>query len=275
MGEIYISAFTADFRHYDSLMDWISTFPGLTVGAEMAVAWITPDFYDLLEPQIPRFRNVPITLHGPFMEMCPIAGSETEDALNQQLQLSCELYHRLNARSIVLHTHLRADADRQRICDVLNCWIPKMTAQGMSVTVENVGYPAKGNALFSQEEFVRLFDDLPEEAGCLIDLGHAMLNGWDIPRLIRTMGTKIRGYHIHSNNGQKDSHVPIHDPSSLMPPEEMDDLLRVMGEVTPDAHLILEYAPGSHVTKELLHRDIRHVAQLCGLLPGAESGRGK
>ena len=45
MAEIYISAFTADFRHYDDLADWIAAFPELPIGAEMAVAWITPDFY--------------------------------------------------------------------------------------------------------------------------------------------------------------------------------------------------------------------------------------
>ena len=265
MGEIYISAFTADFRRYDELMDWIRSYPGLTLGAEMAVAWITPDFYDLLEPQIPRFRGMPITLHGPFMEMCPLPGSEEEEKLTRQLELSCELYRRLDARSIVLHTHLRKDATRDRVCEILNRWIPQMTAQGMAVTVENVGYPSKGNALFTQEEFIRLFDDLPEETGCLIDLGHAMLNGWDIPALIRTMGTKIRGYHIHTNDGVKDTHIPIHAPGSILSVEEMDELLRTMGEVTPDAHLILEYAARPEVTKELLHRDIGHIARLCGV----------
>ena len=265
MGEIYISAFTADFRHYDDLWDWMHAEPDLTVGAELAVAWITPDFYQLLEPQIDRFKEVPVTLHGPFMEMCPEKGSETEAALERQLELSCELYRRLNARSIVLHTHLRPDAKKSQVGEVLNRWIPRMTARGMAVTVENVGYPAKGNALFTQEEFIRLFDDLPEEAGCLIDLGHALLNGWDIPALIRAMGTKIKGYHIHSNDGQKDSHVPIHHDSSVLTAAQMDEILRTIGEVTPDAHLILEYAPREYITKELLQRDIRHIATLCGV----------
>lgn len=71
MGQLYISAFTADFRHYDDLWDWIHSDPEISVGAELAVAWHTPDFDALLEPQIPRFREVPVTLHGPFMEMCP------------------------------------------------------------------------------------------------------------------------------------------------------------------------------------------------------------
>ena len=263
MGDLYISAFTADFRHYDALWDWIHCDPALTVGAELAVAWVTPDFYELLEPQIPRFREVPVTLHGPFMEMCPEKGSPVEDALEKQLQLSCELYHRLNARSIVLHTHLRAGAEKQQVLEVLNRWIPKMTGQGMAVTVENVGYPAKGNALFTQEEFIRLFDALPDEAGCLIDLGHAMLNRWDIPALIRAMGTKIKGYHIHTNDGEHDSHIPIHDSRSAVSVAEMDEILRTVGEVTPDAHLILEYAPRDHITKELLHKDLCHIAALC------------
>lgn len=274
MAEIYISAFTADFRHYDDLADWISTFPELPIGAEMAVAWITPDFHELLEPQIPKFRELPITLHGPFMEMCTRPGSEEEQTLHRQLELSCELYHRLDARSIVLHTHSRGlpgedpAETRQRVVQVLNHWIPIMTARGMSVTVENVGYPGKGNAFFTQEQFIRLFDLLPEETGCLIDIGHALLNGWDIPGLIRRMGKKIRGYHIHTNDGVSDSHIPIYAPESCLSRNSMDEILRTIGEVTPDAHLILEYSPQCAVTREQLHRDIRAVAERCGLLPG-------
>ena len=263
MGALYISAFTADFRHYDDLWDWMHCAPELSVGAELAVAWITPDFYELMEPQIPRFREVPVTLHGPFMEMCPEAGSQQEAVLEQQLELSCQLYRRLNARSIVLHTHLRPDAPVQRMQEILSRWINRMTALGMDVTVENVGYPGKGNAVFTQEAFIRLFDSLPEEAGCLIDLGHAMLNGWDIPQLIRTMGTKIKGYHIHTNDGIKDSHIPIHYSGSVLSAEQMDEILRTIGQVTPDAHLILEYAPREYITKELLRQDLRHIAALC------------
>ena len=63
----------------------------------------------------------------------------------------------------------------------------------------------------------------------------------------------------------KDTHIPIHAPGSILSVEEMAELLRTMGEVTPDAHLILEYAARPEVTKELLHRDIGHIARLCGV----------
>ena len=263
MGQLYISAFTADFRHYDDLWDWIHSDPEISVGAELAVAWHTPDFDALLEPQIPRFREVPVTLHGPFMEMCPAVGSGEEAQLQQQMERSCRLYQRLNARSIVLHTHLGPGAAYERVLEVLNHWIPRMTACGMAVTVENVGYPAKGNALFTQRSFIRLFDELPEETGCLIDLGHALLNQWDILALIRTMGTKIKGYHIHTNDGAHDSHFPIHDSRSVLTAAQMDEILGTIGEVTPDAHLILEYASRDIITKELLRQDLRHLASLC------------
>ena len=276
MAEIYISAFTADFRHYDALSDWIGSFPELPIGAEMAVAWNSPDFYDLLEAQIPRFRELPITLHGPFMEMCTRPGSDQEQLLHSQLRFSCELYRRLNARSIVLHTHHgpfaagEQDWARQRVEQVLNEWVPIMTGLGMSVTVENVGYPGKGNALYTQEQFCELFRRLPARTGCLIDIGHAILNGWDIPGLIRRLGTKIRGYHIHTNDGAEDSHIPIYAPDSCLTREEMDDILRTMAEVTPEAHLIFEYSPKCGVTRELIHRDIRAVAGIYGLLPHRE-----
>lgn len=268
MGEFYISAFTADFSDYAALECWAREYPGGPVGVELAADWAAPGFYERLEENLYRFRDLPVTLHGPFVEMCTQPGSEAERIANRQLENSCALYYRMNARSIVLHTHLRGTAPdrqewaRERVGQVLAHWIRRMTGEGMSVTVENVGYPQGGSTLFDQERFIGLFDRLPQEAGCLIDVGHAILNGWDIPDCIRRMGTRIRGYHIHTNDGSHDSHLPIYDQASVYSKEQMDSLLRTIWEVTPQAHLILEYSPRVRVTKERLHADMVEIANL-------------
>lgn len=129
-----------------------------------------------------------------------------------------------------------------------------MIDEGIHVTVENVGYPKKNSVLFDQEQFVALFDRLPQEVGCLIDTGHAMLNRWDIPALIRRMGTRIKGYHLNNNDGFHDSHYPIYDPEGFCSHQEMDDILRAIAQYTPQAHLVLEYAPdgrGNHARHPL------------------------
>ena len=63
--------------------------------------------------------------------------------------------------------------------------------EGIRLTVENVGYPLKQNVLFNQEEYIQLIKRLPQSVGALIDTGHAMANGWDIPELVEVLGDRI------------------------------------------------------------------------------------
>ena len=130
------------------------------------------------------------------------------------------------------------------------------------LTVENVGYPAKNNALFTQDAFVQFVLDLPEELGALIDTGHAMANHWDIPELIKTLGKRIRGYHLHNTDGIHDLHRPIFEQNLWYDRSKMENLLETAAEYSPDADLILEYAPGEHITPELLHGDVKHIQNI-------------
>lgn len=169
---------------------------------------------------------------------------------------------------MVMHTHegsfpaQEGDRWRARSLEVLLDWTRRMIDEGIHVTVENVGYPKKNSVLFDQEQFVALFDRLPQEVGCLIDTGHAMLNRWDIPALIRRMGTRIKGYHLNNNDGFHDSHYPIYDPEGFCSHQEMDDILRAIAQYTPQAHLVLEYAPDGRATMPVIHSDIRRVVQI-------------
>ena len=169
---------------------------------------------------------------------------------------------------MVLHTHedpvpagQEAEARRTVVRSLLRR-AELLGGRGVSMTVENVGYPKKGNVLFDEEQFTALFDELPPEVGCLIDIGHAMLNDWDIPGLIRRLGTRIRGYHLNANDGVGDLHLPISSEASFCTPEQMDHILRTIGQVTPQAHLVLEYAPDPRLTRELIYGDVWRVAGL-------------
>ena len=125
------------------------------------------------------------------------------------------------------------------------------------MTVENVGYPLKDNLLFNQEEFIQLFADLPEGIGCLIDTGHAMLNDWDIVKVIQTLGPRIRGYHLNNNDGKHDSHYPLYDAEGYYSPQQIDEMLRAIALYSPEADLGIEYAPDGRFTTESLYADIR------------------
>ena len=268
MGQIYISAFCMGFERYDWLRQCVQSFRDFPVGIEFGTSWKTPDFRRTLERQVSAFSGVPVTLHAPFVEVCTEPGSPEERCMEESFDWACEMYGRFSATSMVMHTHEKKvlpgleEAMRRRSLEVIRDWSARMMDRGVSLTVENVGYPKKGNVLFDEEQFQQLFDRLPPEVGCLIDIGHAMLNGWDIPALIRRMGTRIRGYHLNANDGVSDLHVPVYDGRSCLAPEQMDEILLTIGQQTPRAHLVLEYAPLPEVTSELLHEDMRRVAAL-------------
>ncbi len=267
MNEILISNYTANFTDFDNLFRWATEYPGETLGVEMAGNWFDEGYIPALDAQIERFRSLSVTIHGPYIEMCTVPGSEAERKVELELEHCCALYHRFGAKSIVLHTHLKGVAPEKRtwaqgrIVEFLSRWIRRMTGEGMAVTVENVGYPKSGSDLFTQAEFVALFDKLPPEAGCLIDIGHAFLNGWDVPGLIRTLGTRIKGYHMNNNDGIGDTHIPIYGENGVCNPAEMDEIIRTIGEITPDADIILEYAPYDYISQELIHSDIRAILE--------------
>ena len=268
MRDIYLSTYCVAFQDYPWLAECIRTFPDFPVGVEFATSWTTPNFDENLVRQIPVFSHLPITLHAPFVEECTIPGSPEEQFMEKEYNKACRLYHQFHATSMVMHTHegsfpaQEGDRWRARSLEVLLDWTRRMIDEGIHVTVENVGYPKKNSVLFDQEQFVALFDRLPQEVGCLIDTGHAMLNRWDIPALIRRMGTRINGYHLNNNDGFHDSHYPIYDPEGFCSHQEMDDILRAIAQYTPQAHLVLEYAPDGRATTPVIHSDIRRVVQI-------------
>ena len=89
--------------------------------------------------------------------------------------------------------------------------------------------------LFTGEQFLRLFTDLPD-LHCELDIGHALVAGMDIARLQRELGGRIRAYHLHNNNGRADTHDRLRegvmDWSAFA-----ENCLRY----TPDAVGVLEY----------------------------------
>ena len=270
MSGIYLSAYCVDFRDYAWLEGAIRSFGQYGVGAELAAGYEREGFDALLEAQAGRFRDLPVTLHAPFIEWCTVPGSKEEKRAQAEFEKACRLYGDFHASSIVFHTHEgsfeegKKEEKRRRSAEVLREFAGRMDRAGMRATVENVGYPALNNVLFNEEEFVGLFAVLPPQMGCLVDIGHALLNGWDMENLIRTLGTRIWGYHLNQNDGRKDLHFPIYDPRGICSPGRMDEILKTIARCSPEADLILEYAPGPKISREGLLADIRRVSGICG-----------
>ena len=269
MNSLYISAYVVNFEDYATLEDWCRTAPVAGVGPELAAGWKAPDFHEKLQANVQRFMDMSVTFHAPFVDLACEEGSAAEEDARRQMETAFRLYRQFGASSMVIHTHEGVpegdfDAARQRSTEALLDLGEQARRAGISLTVENVGFPDRGTYLYDLEQFCALFDTLPEDMGCLIDTGHALRNGWDIPALIRRLGTRIRGYHIHTNNGVRDLHWPIYHDESRLTRAQMDEILDTIAAVTPDAHIILEYSPTCGVTREIMHADIAAISAKCG-----------
>lgn len=268
MKRIYLSTYGIAFSDYASLKKQVEEFPDFQLGVEYATSWTAPDFFEKLDAQIEHMRGIPATIHSPFVEICTVPGSEEEKRMEEAFTRACGYYKAFHATSMVFHTNEGAfpeeekAAKRARVREVLLDWHKRLRAQGIEMTVENVGYPKKSNLLFDYDQFIGLFQELPEEIGCLIDTGHAMLNGWDIVKLIETLGPRIRGYHLNNNDGIHDSHYPLYDPEGIYSPEQVDEVLRAIACYSPDADLGIEYAPDNRFTQESLYEDIRRIERV-------------
>ncbi|MGE7545794.1 sugar phosphate isomerase/epimerase family protein [Sporosarcina newyorkensis] len=142
---------------------------------------------------------------------------------------------------------LRAAEYIKRLCEVAR-------PLGVRLAIENVGY--KGNALFNEREFASFLDEIDETAGYLLDVGHAQLDGWDIPEVIRMVKDRLIALHIHDNLGEADEHLPIGTGKM-----DWSKIINTLNENGIDCELILEYAPGTsldelRIGKEFLNQRV-------------------
>jgi len=268
MKKFYISTYNIAFDDYDLMKKWVREFPDFPLGVEYATSWTAKDFHEKLARQVENLKGIPATIHSPFIEICTVPGSPEEKTMEAAFYKACEYYHAFHATSMVFHTNESSfpqeerAAKRERTLEVLLRWNERLKKQGIAMTVENVGFPRKDNVLFDNSQFLHLFDQLPPEVGCLIDIGHAILNRWDIVSLIRTLGPRIRGYHLNNNDGIADVHYPQYDPEGYYTAEQVDEVIRAIARYSPEADLCLEYAPGKRVLQEGMYADIRRIVHI-------------
>lgn len=113
---------------------------------------------------------------------------------------------------------------------------------GVRLAFENVGFHAQ--SIYAEEEYVSALDGVDTVVGYLIDVGHAHINGWNIPQLIERTSDRLFGLHIHDNNGKGDQHLPMYEGSI-----KWDDVFQAMKTCKADCEFILEYSSGTSLDK--------------------------
>lgn len=211
----------------------------------------------------PKLRALPVgyTLHPPAWDMNLTSENKAiREASFSEYKKAIQFANMIGADHVVIHPGFcfspvfdkkLAQARAKQYIEQL-CAIAKPLQ--VQLVIENVGY--NGSSLFTQEEFTRFLDTIDETAGYLLDIGHAHLNQWDIPKLIRDTKERLFALHVHDNNGTEDEHLPIGEGTI-----QWEEVFAAMRDVSHDCQIVLEYAPNTPLEKlregkELLARKI-------------------
>lgn len=80
--------------------------------------------------------------------------------------------------------------------------IPMAEKYGMTILVENIGYPGEGYYTGSADELIELVDAFDHElVAANWDVGHAHLYGCDQYESVKKLGKRLKGLHVHDNRG--------------------------------------------------------------------------
>lgn len=207
--------------------------------------------------------SVSYTIHPPAWDINLTSENRaTREAAFSEYKKAIEFAGLIKAAHVVIHPGFcfspafNKQTAQRRATEYIHelCQIAKPL--NVKLAIENVGY--SGSSLFNQEEYTNFLNNIDETAGFLIDTGHARLNNWDIPRLVKETKDRLLALHIHDNDGMGDDHLAIGEGTI-----EWRAVFAAINEYAPNCELILEYAPGTPLEKlqegkKLLINEIRN-----------------
>ncbi len=242
------------------LLDMTEPFHG-AVGIEFFIHTCSGTYMEKTE-QIQRWMGtLPTALHGPFrfVEATSAPRTPEYETLLTAYGQAFRLARRLHCDHLVFHSNecfVKAE-EKQRLqaqCLAnIETLILRARPYGVRLLLENLALPSKGTPLFDLKEYISLFHRFPE-ADCLIDIGHLAVARWDMETVIPALAPRIRGYHLHNNDGIRDSHSRIGDGII-----DYNRFFRLYRTYTPHADLTLEYGDDHGISVEDVQEDVWYV----------------
>lgn len=134
--------------------------------------------------------NVPMSAHPPAWDVNPaaplLALREAASFLNKK---ALEFCVDMGIKQMVYHpgyydrdSFFSLNRAKDHAYQLLDELIALAKPAGITLAFENIGGPAA--TLFTQEEFIHALDGIDPCAQLLLDVGHANMNGWNIPEVI-------------------------------------------------------------------------------------------
>jgi sugar phosphate isomerase/epimerase len=230
----------------------------LEVQLEIYPMWHEQAFVRFIKKRRSDLRGITSTFHEPY-PACDHSFKRGTNEHENAVYLCRKTYEtaaNIGAKHMIFHHVNRSypRSERLEIIKIANENLHEMNEiaaeYGISNLVENVGVvPLLDNMLFYEDEFIALFDEINND--CLLDIGHVHCNGWDISHVVSALSNRIKAYHVHNNNMTRDTHQRICDGTF-----DINVFVQHCREFTPEAQIIMEYAPGLGITLEDLRVDM-------------------
>ena len=224
---------------------------GRSLGIELLPMFDLPKWEENLRKNLSLFTGRPLIFHEPVwgVEHSAPKGSRAWEEGMKHIMLTKKYADILHPSDMVFHLNNGIVPPEDREIHLKNSMenLEEMRSlfEGVRLLVENTGVLREGTQLLNQEEFTRT--SFARDWDVLIDVGHANANGWNLYHLIRDLKGRIRGFHLHNNDGIHDLHNRI-----LLGTLDFSPLLSYIAEVTPEAFLVIEYCNPQYHGQPLL-----------------------
>ena len=203
------------------------------------------DYY--WDEEVAAWGKRSLSIHGP----CVAVNLADKEKKNYAKIFAKTLAYakKIKAGFVVVHTNEAWQGERDQVQNLVVRRLRNILEMGeqcgVPVLIENVGLRTKQNLLFDLPEFMALLDLFPE-AGVLLDTGHAHVNGWDLAKVVKDLGSRLKACHVHDNSGKGDEHLPVGQGTIAW-----GAYFAAVKEYAPAATQVLEYSRGFANTASL------------------------
>ena len=165
--------------------------------------------------EIGESQGLMYTLHAPFAGInIATPAEDMRKFILRRLEKSMTYAQQLECRLMVFHPGLRTGissfypgVDWKTNLESVQKLLKLSRKHGIKIAIENV--PEQyGFLLANVEQFSRFFNELDEDIGLVLDVGHSNING-QTHALIEAFHKKIVHVHAHDNDGKHDLHLGV------------------------------------------------------------------
>ena len=237
------------------------------LGVEIFYEWGGETYWDLALTEIMQDRTGKFSIHAPYQgSITEMSLTPSENELFEYLKQPFCLYHKFGGEGYVVHMNAPYDKEptpaekKERLCRVEDR-LAKLNdiclKEGVTMLVENLAFGHGMKTLCSQEDFLQLFKNNPA-LNCIIDTGHAVLGDIDIYQVQKSLGSRVKAYHMHDNDGYEDLHRRVE--TGVIDWKRFGEGARLY---TPNAQFVMEYNMRA-VTE--LNEYAEDAARICAML---------